>query len=127
MIKRGFSIGKLICYIVLIIWAVITIYPLIYTFLTSFKTQTSMYTNMFGLPVIRTQTHEVSGIGSAIPAFVSLGVFKNYREALTAMVHKKDIFKPDRRQHEIYQRLYEDVYKQIYPKLAGIYEKMSDL
>ena len=83
--------------------------------------------NMFGLPVIRTQTHEVSGIGSAIPAFVSLGVFKNYREALTAMVHKKDIFKPDRRQHEIYQRLYEDVYKQIYPKLAGIYEKMSDL
>ena len=50
MIKRGFSIGKLICYIVLIIWAVITIYPLIYTFLTSFKTQTSMYTNMFGLP-----------------------------------------------------------------------------
>ena len=50
MIKRGFSIGKLICYIVLVIWAVITIYPLIYTFLTSFKTQTSMYTNMFGLP-----------------------------------------------------------------------------
>ena len=50
MIKRGFSIGKLICYIVLIIWAVITIYRMIYTFLTSFKTQTSMYTNMFGLP-----------------------------------------------------------------------------
>lgn len=66
---------------------------------------------------------------SAVPSrpLWSLGVFKNYREALTAMVHKKDIFKPDRRQHEIYQRLYEDVYKQIYPKLAGIYEKMSDL
>lgn len=83
--------------------------------------------NMFGLPVIRTQTHEVSGIGVPSRPLWSLGVFKNYREALTAMDTQKDIFKPDRRQHEIYQRLYEDVYKQIYPKLAGIYEKMSDL
>lgn len=48
--RRRFSIGKLICYVVLITWAIVTIYPLIYTFLTSFKTQASMYTNMFGLP-----------------------------------------------------------------------------
>lgn len=83
--------------------------------------------DMFGLPVIRTQTHEVSGIGSAIPAFVSLGVFKNYKEALRAMVHKKDVFKPNRCQHEIYEKLYEEVYKQIYPKLSGIYAKMSEI
>lgn len=42
--------NKLGCYLILGTWAVITIYPLIYTFLTSFKTQTSMFTNMFGLP-----------------------------------------------------------------------------
>ena len=55
--------------------------------------------DMFGLPVVRTQTYEVSGIGSAISAFVTLGVFEDYREALRCMVHKKDVFKPNRRQH----------------------------
>lgn len=43
---------KLIFYFILCFWTVITIYPLIYTFLTSFKTQTSMYDNMFGLPKV---------------------------------------------------------------------------
>ncbi len=38
------------CYLILGVWAVVTIYPLVYTFLTSFKTQKTMYTNMFGLP-----------------------------------------------------------------------------
>lgn len=82
---------------------------------------------MFGLPVVRTQTYEVSGIGSAIPAFVTLGVFDDYKEAISHMVHKKEVFKPDKRQHAVYKMLYEDVYKQIYPNLAGIYEKMSKL
>ena len=38
------------CYLILGAWAVVTIYPLVYTFLTSFKTQKTMYINMFGLP-----------------------------------------------------------------------------
>lgn len=54
--------------------------------------------DMFGLPVVRTQTYEVSGIGSAIPAFVTLGVFDDYKEAISHMVHKKEVFKPDKRQ-----------------------------
>ena len=83
--------------------------------------------DMFGLPVVKTQTHEVAGIGSAIPAFVSLGVFADYKEALASMVHPKETFHPDQRQHQIYRRLYEEVYKQIYPKLVDIYKKISEL
>lgn len=83
--------------------------------------------DMFGLPVVRTQTYEVSGIGSAIPAFVSLGVFDSYKEALHHMVYKKDVFLPDKKQHAVYQKLYEDVYKQIYPKLSEIYMRMSKI
>lgn len=81
--------------------------------------------DMFGIPVVRTQTYEVSGIGSAIPAFVALGVFRNYKEALRHMVHKKDVFQPDKKQNEIYRKLYEDVYKQIYPRLSELYIKIS--
>lgn len=83
--------------------------------------------DMFGLPVVRTQTYEVSGIGSAIPAFVSLGVFDSYKEALHHMVYKKDVFLPDKKQHAVYQKLYEDVYKQIYPRLSEIYMRMSKI
>lgn len=83
--------------------------------------------DMFGLPVVRTQTYEVSGIGSAIPAFVSLGVFDSYKEALHHMVYKKDVFLPNKKQHAVYQKLYEDVYKQIYPRLSEIYMRMSKI
>lgn len=38
------------CYVILVSWMIVTVYPLIYTFLTSFKTQKTMYTNLFGLP-----------------------------------------------------------------------------
>ncbi len=39
-----------ILYLILLMWTLVTVYPLIYTFFTSFKTQKTMYTNMFGLP-----------------------------------------------------------------------------
>lgn len=48
--------------------------------------------DMFGLPVIRTQTFEVSGIGSAIAAFVGMGEFTDYEEAVGSMVFKKISF-----------------------------------
>lgn len=65
--------------------------------------------DMFGIPVVRTQTYEVSGIGSAIPAFVALGVYKNYKEVLSHMVFKKE------------------VYLQIYPRLSEIYAKIGEI
>ncbi len=83
--------------------------------------------DMFGIPVVRTQTYEVSGIGSAIPAFVTLGVFKNYKEALRHMVHKKDVFQPDKKQHAVYRKLYEEIYKQIYPRLSELYGKIGKI
>ncbi|WP_322413310.1 FGGY-family carbohydrate kinase, partial [Clostridium perfringens] len=51
--------------------------------------------NMFGIPVCRIQTHEASGLGSSIVAFISKGVFSNIDEAVEAMVHIKDEFIPD--------------------------------
>ena len=41
---------KVLMYLILLVWTIVTVYPLLYTFLTSFKTQKSMYVNMFGLP-----------------------------------------------------------------------------
>ena len=83
--------------------------------------------DMFGIPTIRTQTYEVAGVGCAMAAFVGLGVFQNYEEAVESMVRKKDIFEPDMEQHKIYERLYEEVFKNIYGKLSGLYERLYDI
>ena len=83
--------------------------------------------DMFGLPVVRTQTYEVTGIGSAMTAFVGLGVFADYKKAVESMVHTKEIFYPDMDQHAIYEELYQKVFRNIYGKLAPLYEKLNDI
>lgn len=79
--------------------------------------------NMFGLPVYCIQTHEASGLGSSIVAFVSKGVFSDINEAVEAMVHIKDEFIPDMKEHKLYEKLFNEVYKKIFPKLLPLYNK----
>lgn len=83
--------------------------------------------NMFGLPVIRIQTHEASGLGSSIAGFVAMGEYKNYEEAISKMVHIKDMFQPDMEEHNIYGKLYHSVYKRIYSRLSPLYLKIKHL
>ena len=81
--------------------------------------------DMFGLPAIRTQTNEVSGIGSAMAAFIGLGVFSNFDQAVKAMVRPKDIFMPDMERHKIYRRIYQEVFMEIYGRLAPLYARQT--
>ena len=83
--------------------------------------------DMFGIPTVRTQTYEVTGVGCAMAAFVGLGVFGSYEEAAEAMVHKRDVFEPDMEQNRIYRRLYEEVFKNIYGRLSGLYERLQEI
>ena len=83
--------------------------------------------DMFGLPAVRTQTHEVSGIGSAMAVFVGLGEFSGYKEAAEHMVSVKDVFEPDMEQHRIYQMLYEEVFKKIYGRLSPLYQRINEI
>ncbi len=83
--------------------------------------------NMFGLPVIRIQTHEASGLGASIAGFVAMGEFKSYEEAISQMVHIKDVFQPDMEEHIIYDKLYHYVYKRIYSRLLPLYVKIKHL
>lgn len=83
--------------------------------------------DMFGLPVKRVQSHEVSGIGSAIACFVGMGEFKNYEEAVEQMVSVRDTFRPDMEQHEIYRILYEEIFKKIYGRLSPLYARLHEI
>ena len=83
--------------------------------------------DMFGLPAVRVQTHEVCGLGCAMTTFVGLGVYADYEEAVQRMVREKDVFYPDMKQHQIYERLYAEVFRNIYGRLSGLYEKLQEI
>lgn len=78
--------------------------------------------DMFGLPVKRIQTHEATGIGSSLTAFVGLGEFKTYREACQSMVHDKDIFMPNPEKYKIYAKIYKNVYSKIEKTNTGLFK-----
>ena len=72
--------------------------------------------DVFGLPVKRVQTHEASALGSSIAAFVALGEFPSFPEAVSSMVHDKDVFTPNMENHKVYRQMYEEVYRFIEKK-----------
>lgn len=80
--------------------------------------------DVFGLPVKRIQTHEASGIGSSLAAFVLLGEFSDYQEAVLSMVHNKDIFLPNEENHEKYMEIYSQVYRHIEKNNTKLFKKI---
>jgi len=81
---------------------------------------------MFGIPVIRTSTHETSILGSAMSTFVGLDVYKDFNEASKNMVHDKDMFEPNLENTAKYNKLFE-VYKKIYPTLKPLYTELANI
>jgi len=83
--------------------------------------------NMFGLPVIKTQTHEAAVIGSAALAFTGIKRYENIDDALDNMIHVKNRFEPDMEEHDIYRKLYSDIYCKIFDKLRPLYDRECEL
>lgn len=83
--------------------------------------------DMLNRPVYRGQTYEASGLGAAINGFVTLGIYKSYEEAVKKMVHYEKVFYPDTKNARIYESLYKRVYKNIYPRLSGLYREIQKI
>ena len=83
--------------------------------------------DIFGLPIKRIQTHEASGIGSSLAAFVSLGEFKDYDEAVSSMVHDKDTFLPNEENHKKYMEIYNGVYKHIEKDNTKLFKRIRKI
>lgn len=77
--------------------------------------------DMFGKPIHKIQTYEACGVGSSMVAFVSLGIYKSYEEAIKNMVHYTKTYMPDAETHKVYEDLYRNVYKNIYKSLRPLY------
>lgn len=57
-------------------------------------------------------------------AFIANGTFSGYDEAISSMVHEKDIFYPRAEEHKIYMELYNGAYRRIFGKLEPLYKKI---
>jgi sugar (pentulose or hexulose) kinase len=76
--------------------------------------------DIFNLPVIRTHTHETSGLGAAIDIAVGLGLHADFPTAIAAMSHVGRRFEPIPENAALYEALYTDVYTKMYARLSPL-------
>jgi len=66
-------------------------------------------------------------VGSSMAAYVSLGVYKDYPEAIRAMVRIRDTYLPDMTEHEVYKKLFGEVYAQVFDSLSPLYRRLNGI
>jgi sugar (pentulose or hexulose) kinase len=81
-----------------------------------------------GKPVFRSASPEATALGAGILAATAAGLFSDLREAATAMTRTEPSpFVPDDRRHAFYTRLYEEVYRHLYPALRTYLDRLTEL
>ena len=80
--------------------------------------------DIFGVPIVRGNTWETSGLGAALITSVGLGIHGSFETAVEQMVHYHDTFYPDPRHRELYDSLFA-IYKKIYPTMRQLYQEIG--
>ncbi len=70
--------------------------------------------DIFNVPTIRLQTHEVCAVGAAIAAGVAVGIFEDEQDGVNKIVRQETVFYPNEINREIYHDIYKNVYKKMY-------------
>ncbi|NQU87903.1 MAG: carbohydrate kinase, partial [Mariniphaga sp.] len=83
--------------------------------------------DVFNLPIVRGKTHESSGLGAAIVTAFGTGCYSSIDEAVKKMVEYQFTFEPNPKNKEIYQQLFNGVYKKMYEALEPLYEKIQEI
>lgn len=83
--------------------------------------------DMFGVPTYRVQTHDTAALGASIAAFVGLGVYSSFQEAVERMVHVSEEFEPNPVNTKRYRKIYRRVYKELWGSLNGLYKELKRL
>lgn len=81
--------------------------------------------DIFDLPTSRVHTSNLSALGAAIDAAITLKIYNSFPEAVANMVRIKETFTPREENARIYDRLFNEVYKEIYPALSPLHYKIA--
>ena len=81
-----------------------------------------------GKPVFRSVTLETAALGAGILAASAVGLYPNVRDAATAMTHVEQMpIEPDARRSDLYNRIYEEVYRHLFPALQPYLSRLTEL
>ena len=84
--------------------------------------------NVTGKPVYRADAPEATALGAAALAAAGAGLFASPMAAGQAMTHiEGHPVLPDPASEEIYHRLYEDVYRHLFPAVRASMDRLADL
>jgi sugar (pentulose or hexulose) kinase len=83
--------------------------------------------DMFGLPVSRMATSEISALGAAIDASVATGMHPDIETAVRSMVRTGRTFQPNPESQRVYTDLYHDVYLKLYDVLEPVNERIAKI
>ena len=83
--------------------------------------------DIFNLPTVRSNIYETSGLGAAIDCAVGLGLYPDFSSAVKGMTKVGQIYEPDPDNVELYDSLYQRVYKKMYKYLKPLYEEIKDI
>ncbi|MFN2110492.1 MAG: FGGY-family carbohydrate kinase [Anaerolineae bacterium] len=83
--------------------------------------------DIFDLPTARPHIYETSGLGAAIDAAVGLGLHSDFDTAVREMTHVGEVFTPNPQTRDVYDGLYNRVYKQMYGRLKALYEEIQEI
>jgi ribulose kinase len=76
---------------------------------------------------VKSSTIEAAALGAGILAAVAAGIHPDVPQAAQAMTRREaDPVKPDARRHERYSRLYEDVYRHLFPALQPYLRQLAE-
>ena len=84
-----------------------------------------IFSDVFGVPVIRNQMNGSAAIGCAINAGMAMGVFDSYEEAMNKMVRLGDSFSPNLDHKRLYDQLNERVYKKAHEHFDPLLREQS--
>jgi xylulokinase len=79
-----------------------------------------------GIPVRRTLEKEITALGAGILVAVALGNFPDIDTAVHTMVHlEAQEFHPKKENHQLYSKLFENVYINLYPSLKNSLKQLA--
>jgi len=80
-----------------------------------------------GVPVVRSTTTEATCLGAAILAAAAVGWYSDIQAAADAMTSTAERFTPDPTTQAIYEPLYQEVYKPLFPTLQALSNRLTVL
>lgn len=83
--------------------------------------------DILGLPAYKPSTEQTSGLGAAILGAYGLGWYQDLADAVKSMTQRGEMFEPQKANAEIYEGLYREVYKNMYPKLLPLFKSVQKI